>query len=104
MEAPFEADEKFGRRQFIKQDEVNSALCFIHQVSDGESPECITGVTLTVTYTASEQTVEGKEEKCVTCSSNGRILIAVCCIEGVLVALLVGHVVWNFGFRKDRVR
>jgi hypothetical protein len=74
-------------------------------VSDGETLPLFDGETISVNFTAGDPDANKSKPKakCVTCTSNGRALLAVLIIEGVVIGLFVLHIIYNFCSSKGDI-
>lgn len=74
------------------------------EISDGESSSLFTGITIAVNFTAGDPDAKTKEsKKCLTCTTNGQVIIAVLAVELAVIALFVVHACCAMVCHKNKV-
>ncbi|XP_052779443.1 protocadherin Fat 4-like isoform X2 [Mya arenaria] len=78
----------------------NKEFVITIKISDLNDPPKFTGVSLLINYTATPPSpTPAVTSNCVTCSSQGRVLVGVLTVECIIAGLLVLHLVYHFGIR-----
>ena len=73
-------------------------------MSDGEIPEQYFGVPVEARYTADPPSgPESAAVECLTCTDNGKILVTLMGIEGVIASALIIHLFAHFCCQKSKV-
>ena len=76
------------------------------QISDGEDSQLFAGLTVAVNYTVGAPVIESDTStSCITCSTQGQIIIGAIVIEGIIIFALTIHFCKHIcctGSRSDR--